>query len=804
MLMLGEWKPKELEPKWQKRWVELGAHSFDPRDSKRPVYSMDTPPPFTSGDFHMGHVLSYAYFDIAARYKRLRGFNVYYPQGWDCQGFPTEVKVEAKYGRKLKPEEFRAKCVEWTDEFIARMRQQMISMGFSPDWRYEYKTMSPEYHRKVQLSLLKMYANGLVYRGEHPVFWCPHCVSAIAKAETEEEQRATELNFVKFASHETKDGYITIATTRPELLHACVAVFVHPDDNRYRKLVGTHAHTPIYDHEVKVLTDPDVDPTFGTGIVMMCTFGDKQDVVWTYRHNLPAIESIDRHGRLLNAGEFTGLKVSEAKAKIIERLKADGLLVKQEKIQQTVKTHDRCKKPIELLASKQWFCKLKGFEEPVKSAARAMRWVPEFTLQYLIDWANYIEWDWVISRDRIFGTPIPFWHCKKCGEIITPPEEKLPVYPITDAPPLPKCPKCGGELEGEKATCDCWVDSSISPLIISKWMEDEDFYNLTFPATLRPQGTEIIRTWCFYTIYRSLMLTGKPPFKELLINGMVLAPDGKKMSKSLGNAIPPDKLIEDYSADAVRQWTALSGAFARDKPFSYKDIQYAKSFIIKLWNASKFVEKSLDGFDREKVKGTGLKFRTVDKWMLSRINRLIKSNTANYDNYDYFAIITSLQDFFWHEFCDFYLEEVKHRLYQADKFGNDSRLATQFTLYVVLLDILKMLAPIMPHAAEEIYDSLYKKSEGDKSLSQSKWPALYEKDIDEKSEKKAELLNKVLAEIRKFKADNKMALNAEIAAAKIRTLEPEMLDDVREELSEAGKMKKIEASQGDFRVEVVR
>ncbi len=801
--MLGNWNPKEIEPRWQKRWVELGAHNFEPRDAKRPVYSIDTPPPFTSGDLHMGHVLSYAYIDIAARYKRLRGFNVFYPQGWDCQGFPTEVKVEAKFGKKLSAAEFRQKCVEWTDEFIAKMRGQMTAMGFSPDWRYEYKTMSPAYHAKVQLSLLKMYENRLVYRAEHPVFWCAHCVSAIAKAETEDVERETELNFIKFISHETKDGFVTIATTRPELLHACVAVFVHPDDARYRKLVGTHVHVPIYDRAVEVLTDPEVDPTFGTGIVMMCTFGDKQDVVWTYRHRLPVVESMDRHGRLLNAGEFTGLKAAEAKAKILERLKSGGILVKQEKLKQTVKTHDRCGKPVELLTSKQWFCKLKGFEEAIKSAGHAMKWVPDFTLQYLVDWANFIEWDWVISRDRIFGTPLPFWSCRKCGEVVTADEKKLPVNPITDPPPCPKCPKCGGELEGEKATCDCWVDSSISPLIVTKWLDDEDFYNRTFPTTLRPQGTEIIRTWAFYTIYRSLMLTGKPPFKEVLINGMVLATDGKKMSKSLGNVIPPDKLIEEYSADAVRQWSALSGAFARDKPFSYKDIQYAKSFILKLWNASKFVEKSLEGFERRKTKGTSLKFRTVDRWMLSRINRLIKENTKNYDDYNYFAVITSLQDFFWHEFCDFYLEEVKHRLYQSEKFGEESKKAAQFTLYVTLLDIVKMLEPILPHTTEEIYDSIYKAHEGDKSLAQSKWPALYEKDIDEKAEKKAVLLNQVLTEIRKFKAENKMALNAEISAVKVRTLEPELLADVKEEIAEAGKAKKIETSQGDFRVEVV-
>ncbi|VVC72132.1 Isoleucine--tRNA ligase [uncultured archaeon] len=800
--MLGDWKPKEIEGKWQKKWVEEGAHEFHPEDAKKPVFSLDTPPPFTSGDLHMGHVLSYAYFDFAARYKRMKGFNVYYPQGWDCQGFPTEMKVEAKFGKKLPPEEFRAKCVEWTEEFIARMKKQMISVGFSPDWRHEYKTMSRDYHKKVQLSLLKMHANGLVYRGEHPVFWCPHCASAIAKAETEEENRSADLNYLKFETDATKEGFITIATTRPELLHACVAVFVNPDDARYKELVGKIVTVPVYGQKVTVLTDPDVDPAFGTGIVMMCTFGDKQDVVWTYRHNLPIIASMDVYGRLLNSGEFLGLMLSDAKVKVLERLKECGALVKQEKIQQTVKIHDRCKKPIELIASKQWFCKIKGFEESIKNAARGMKWVPEFTLQYLIDWANYVEWDWVISRDRVFGTPLPFWHCAKCGWIVTPSEDSLPVYPTKDKPPAEKCPKCNGELVGEKATCDCWVDSSISPLIVSKWMEDEKFYSLTYPATLRPQGTEIIRTWAFYTIYRCLMLTGKPPWKELLINGMVLAPDGKKMSKSLGNVIPPDKLVEEYSADAVRQWAALSGAFARDKPFSFKDIKYCKSFILKVWNASKLVEKSLEGFDPAKVDKKNLKLRAVDRWMLSRMSELVRANTANYDNYDYFAIITSLQDFFWHEFCDYYLEEVKHRLYQPEKFGEESKLAAQYSLYVVLLDVLKMLFPVMPHTSEEIYQEVYREKEKGSLLAKAAWPQVSKEGKDEEAEKAAKLLNSILSEIRRFKADKKMALNADVACVKVSAPEEKLVSLIEEEIREAGKAKQVQVCKGEFKVEV--
>mgnify|MGYP005848942325 CR=1 FL=1 len=802
--MLGTYDPKGIEPKWQRRWEELGIHRFDERDVKRPIYSIDSPPPFTSGDLHMGHVLSYAYFDFAARYRRMAGFNVFYPQGWDCQGFPTEVKVEAKYGRRLRPEEFRKRCVEWTEEYIKRMRGQMVAMGFSPDWRYEYKTMAPEYHRKVQLSLLRMYENGLVYRAEHPVFWCTHCASAIAKAETEEYERSTELNFIIFATDATHEKHITIATTRPELLHACVAIFVNPNDDRYRELVGKTARVPLYGREVKIMADPDVDPTFGTGIVMMCTFGDKQDVVWTYRHGLEPVRAMDEHGRLLNAGEFTGKSVEEAKKEIIEKLRAEGLVVKQEKLVQRVKIHDRCSRPIELMLSKQWFIRLKGFEESVKAAARAMRWIPEFTLQYLIDWANYIEWDWVISRDRIFGTPLPFWNCRKCGEIVTPSESQLPVYPQTDPAPLPACPKCGGELEGEKATCDCWVDSSISPLIISGWPENEGLHALIYPATLRPQGTEIIRTWAFYTIYRCLQLTGKPPFKEVLINGMVLAPDGKKMSKSLGNVISPDRLLEQYGADAIRQWVALSGALAKDRPFSYKDIQHARLFLNKLWNAGKFVEKALEGFDMKGVREAELKLRPVDRWMLSRISRLVRQNTEGYDNYDYFAVITSLHEFFWHEFCDFYLEEVKHRLYQPEKYGAESKRAAQFTLYTVMLETLRMLAPIAPHICEELHQELFAKSEGRRSICAGPWPKCVEKRIDADAEKSGELLKAVLAEVRKFKAGNRLPLNADVSLVRIRTPEPERVEQIREELEAAGRARKIEVSRGDFKVEVQR
>ncbi|MEM3400111.1 MAG: valine--tRNA ligase [Candidatus Micrarchaeia archaeon] len=772
---------KKIEKKWQELWEKLEIHRFD-EDNPNRIYSIDSPPPFTSGDLHMGHVLSYAYFDFVARYKRLRGFNVYYPQGWDCQGFPTEVKVEEKYGKNMPREQFLKYCHEWTERYIERMRGQMKALGFSPDWRYEYKTMSPEYHKVVQYSLLKMYDMGLLYVAEHPVFWCPRCGSAIAKAETDEVERKTYLNYIIF----TVDGEnITIATTRPELLHACVAVFVHPQDERYKHLVGKQAKTPL-GAVVPIKADADVDMEFGTGIVMVCTFGDKSDVVWAYRHKLPIIKAVDENGKLLNAGEFTGLTLDEARKKIMEHIKAKGLFVKRDEIGQVVKVHDRCKTPVEFIMSREWFAKLKGFEEDIKNAAKSMRWVPEFTIQYLYDWADYIEWDWVISRDRIFGTPLPFWYCGKCG-IIPASYEELPVNPALQKK---KCPKCGGETRGEEKVCDCWIDSSITPLIISSWPYDEKRFSKLYPSTLRPQGTEIIRTWAFYTIYRCLVLTGKPPFVELLLNGNVLAPDGKKMSKSLGNIIAPDELLEKYSADAIRQWAALSGALARDRPFIYKDIQFAQNFMNKLWNASRFIW-SLTGDFKD---GEEYEYNFADRWIISRCNRLVAECTEAYENFNFHAAITKMHEFFWHEFCDYYIESVKHRLYQPEVYGEKSRRGAQRALRETLEKFLKLLAPIAPHISEEIYDNIFGK---EKSIFLSGWPEAGE--IDEEAEKKAELFNKIISEVRNYKARNKMPLNNEVAHAEI-TVDGN-IDEIKAEIKAVGRIREISVKSGEFKIE---
>ncbi|MGB9577136.1 MAG: valine--tRNA ligase [Candidatus Micrarchaeia archaeon] len=791
--MLGQLDCRALEEKWASKWEQLKLYAFDESDAKKPIFSIDTPPPFPTGEFHTGSTLNWCYIDFVARFRRMRGFNVFFPQGWDCHGFPTEVKVEKKYG-KLPREEFRKRCLEWSHEMVASIKTQMKQMGFSIDWSREYYTLNKEYYSAVQYSLIEMFRKNQVYHQKHPVLWCPSCESAIAKAETEEVERETLLNFLKFKCSAAPSGVLLIATTRPELLHACVAVLVHPEDERFKALVGGKCVTPLFGKEVPILADPDVDSSFGTGAVMVCTFGDKTDVVWAYRHKLPIIDFMDERGLLVNAGAYDGMPLAKARAKILEDLQAAGLLEKQEKLKQTIKIHDRCKKPIELLNSLQWFIRLKGFEETVKKAAHSMRWVPDRARQLLMDWVNGLEWDWCISRQRVFGIPIPFWYCEKCGEVYAPKESQLPVDPTKDEPPVKKC-RCGGALKGETSICDGWVDSSITPLFVAGWPENKELMQKIYPSSLRPQGTDIIRTWAFYTIHRCTLLTGVPPFKEVLVNGMVCGEDGKKMSKSLGNYVEAKDVIARTSVDALRQWAALSGSTGNDNSFFWKDVNYAQSFLNKYWNACKFVEKALEGFDEKQAKSAPL--RLTDRWILSRLNETIGKCTKFMEDYDFYSAITLLHSFFWHEFCDFYLEDVKHRIY-VSRDGREpdakSKLAAQRCLYEVTLKTTKMLAPFAAFTAEEVYQQLFAARDGARSVHLTDWPVAEEEYLNKNAENIVGVLHSLLSKIRKFKASNSLALNEELSSATVSASELLLkeLEEVEEELRVVGKLKNVE------------
>ncbi|MDM7935152.1 MAG: valine--tRNA ligase, partial [Methanothrix sp.] len=576
-----EYNFAEVEERWVRSW-DGSIYHFD-WESSRPQYIIDTPPPYPTGNFHIGNALNWCYIDFVARYKRMRGYNVMFPQGWDCHGLPTEVKVEEIYQitkNQVSREEFRRLCERLTEEAIERFHRSMERLGLSIDWSNEYVTMRPEYYVKTQRSFVQMYRKGLIYREDHPVNWCPRCGTAIAFAEVEYDARTTTLNYLRFPAGE---GYVEIATTRPELLPACVAVAVNPEDGRYRRYIGGEVRVPLFDYPVPVFADRAVDPSFGTGIVMICTFGDRQDVRWWMEHGLPLRQAIDREGRLREiAGPYAGLPIEEAKRRIIDDLKEKGILYLQEPLEQNVGLCWRCKTPIEILSGQQWFVRIDP--ERIKRTAEEIEWIPPHMQIRLKNWADSVEWDWCISRQRIFATPIPVWYCSSCGEVLVAEEEWLPLDPTRTPPPV-RC-RCGSDqFTPEQDVLDTWMDSSISALAVAGWPERRD---LRMPTQLRPQGHDIIRTWAFYTILRTVALVGVRPWETILVNGMALGEDGHKMSKSLNNFIRPEEVFSSHGADALRQWAAIGGSPGNDIMFQWKEITAAGRFQQKLWSIYRF------------------------------------------------------------------------------------------------------------------------------------------------------------------------------------------------------------------------
>lgn len=765
------------ESEWQDKWQESDIYKFN-GEGTQPQYIIDTPPPYPTGSIHMGHVLNWLYMDIIARYKRMQGFDVLFPQGWDCHGLPTEVKVEETHGIKksdVTREKFRQMCIELTQANIAQMKAQMRSLGFSQDWSQEFVTMTPEYKRKTQLSFLKMYDQGLIYQAVHPVNWCPRCETAIAFAEVEYHKNETFLNYLDFLEVDG-EAKVPIATTRPELLSACVAVTVHPQDERYQNLLGKYLEVPLYGHKVKVISDEDVDPEFGTGAVMICTFGDKTDVSWVNRYGLDVIEAIDEKGIMMEvAGKYSGCTIDECKEKIIADLKSRGELKKQEKVDQNVGLCWRCKTPIEILVKKQWFVAVKQLTRIIEDTANIMDWTPEYMKTRLINWTGSMDWDWCISRQRIFATPTPVWYCKKCGKVKLPDESDLPVDPTQDLP-KDKC-DCGStEFVGETDVLDTWMDSSITPMVIAGW-PSSDFQKL-YPSNLRQQGHDIIRTWAFYTILRCKALTGEKPFKEVVVNGMVFGDDGHKMSKSRGNVIAPEEVMEKYGADALRLWAANSVP-GSDVPFAWKDVKHSYKFLRKFWNAFRFIRMHLADFQLEDEKEILSWLKPLDKWILSRLNHLVKKVTGSMEKYNFAQAKTNIQTFIWNDFCDEYIEAVKYRLYTNSDVEEESKsqTAAKYTLKTVISTSLKLLSPFTPHFTEEIYQYL---DDENLSIHKTDWPTVQEKLLDKGAERLGELGVKIIGDIRRFKSASGMPLNAQLKSTTIYSEDDQLLSQLDE------------------------
>lgn len=748
---------QEEEPKLQTFWEDKEVFKFNPI-SKKPIYSIDTPPPTVSGAMHIGHAFSYAQQDFIVRYKRMKGFNVFYPFGTDNNGLATERLVEKMNkvkSKKMEREDFRKLCIKTLSKLIPEYIQDWKRIGTSCDFDLCYSTIDDHAIKISQRSFLNLYKEGREYRKEAPTMWCPQCQTAIAQVELEDRELKSQFNDIIFKGENNED--LIIATTRPELLPSCVAVFAHPDDERYKNLFGKKAKVPLFNRKVPIMEDARADPEKGTGLVMCCTFGDQTDIEWYKAHKLPLIMSITEDGKMnKNAGKYEGLPIKEARKLIIEELKENKLLIKEEKITHPVNVHERCGTEVEILNTKQWFIKYLDLKDHFFECGKQMRWYPEHMRVRLDHWIKGLQWDWCISRQRFFGIPFPVWYCKDCGEVIVANEKDLPVDPLTDKPKN-KC-KCGcNDFIPEKDVMDTWATSSLSPQLAVELMKGSAVYKKLFPMDLRPQAHDIITFWLFNTMVKSQLHEKVNPWKNIMISGFALDPHGKKMSKSKGNVVKPQDVIEKYGADAMRFWAAGS-KLGEDLPYQEKDIVTGKKMVTKLWNASKFVLMHLEDYKEGKVE-----LELMDKWLISKLNRLITESTDSFEEYEYARTKSHTELFFWQTFCDNYLEIVKDRLYNPDRRGDSQRKAAQTTLYTGLLTVLKLMAPIMPYITEAVYQQHFSAKEKCDSIHISKWPEPDVKLIDEEIDRIGDLVIEIIANVRKQKSEKKLSLKTELS-----------------------------------------
>ena len=763
---------KKIEEKWQKKWEEEGIYHFDEK-SEKPTFSIDTPPPYASGDLHVGHVKNFTEMDAIARYKRMKGFNVFFPVGVDDNGLPTEKYVEKNLGitkDSVSRDEFVKKCLEVADEMYNRVMNTFKRVGISIDTNYSYRTIKDKAVYVAQKSFVELYKKGLLERKVEPTLWCPYHQTALAQAVVEDKEKETFLNYLKFKVKETGE-ILEIATTRPELLPSCVAVFVNPADEKRKHLIGKHAVVPLYNFEVPIIADEDVDLEFGTGAVMVCTFGDSKDVEWWKKHKLPLKVSINKDGTMKEiAGKYAGMKIEEARKAIIEDLKKEGILFDQEKIKQTVGTCWRCHTPIEYIPTEQWFIKIVDHKDDLIEAGKKINWNPKFYEKRYEDWVKNLKWDWCISRQRYYGVPFPVWYCKDCGHIIVADENELPIDPLKTKPA--KCPKCGStNIVPETDVMDTWMTSSMTPVIPYGW--DENLLKKLYPMSLRAQSHDIIRTWAFYTIVKGLYHFNQIPWSNVLITGFVYAAKGVEMHKSLGTGIDPHEKMDKYGVDAVRYWTTTSG-LGEDLIYNEQDLIRGKKIINKLWNAARFISMHMEDVKEPKL-------REVDKWILTKLNETIEKATEYFDKFEVSKARKVTENFFMHDFCDNYLEMIKWRVY-----NNVDESGAKYTIYHVLKNVLKLFAPIMPYVTEEIYRELYE----DKTIHLSNWP-------EAKWDFGVKLpIDEILYAGRKAKAEKNLSVGAKVNKIKIHgpKISEEVVEDIKNTLR-ANEIEYIESNE---------
>lgn len=763
----------------QDLWKSNTTYAFTPNEQKK-VFSIDTPPPTVSGSLHIGHIFSYTHADLIARYKRMKGYNVFYPMGFDDNGLPTERFVEKKNNTKaylLKRSDFTQLCLKETVDVEKLFETLWRSIGLSIDWTKLYSTISDDVRKTSQYSFIDLYNKNLIYRKQEPSLYCTTCRTSVAQAELDSVELASQFNDIAFTDDDGQRHII--ATTRPELLPACVAVFFHPEDERYRHLAGTFMTTPVFEKKVKVIADDKVDPTKGTGLVMCCTFGDQTDILWYKKHHLTFIQAIGLDGKWTEqTGPLAGLNAHDARKKIIELLQETGTLIGQKSITHNVSTHERCKQEIEYLILTQWFVKILEHKQTFLDLADKIEWKPEFMKARYRDWVQNLNWDWCISRQRYFGIPFPVWHCAACNHVILAEPQWLPIDPQEQAYPGKICPKCSSDqITPDTDVMDTWNTSSLTPQINLHW-PDASPDKLSFPMSMRPQAHDIIRTWAFYTIVKAYYHHGVIPWENIVMSGHVLA--GKeKISKSKENSkTSPEALLAQFPADAIRYWAA-NGKLGTDTLFSENQIKIGQRLLTKLWNALRFCADHIDAHvQHNQGADVGTMVTQGDQlqqWIMHELSMTYKTYQQHFDAYEYHAALECAEKFFWSVFCDNYLELVKDQMFTPEKYNPTVIKTTQATLYEISFALIQMFAPFIPHITETLYQLLFKQTEGATSIHLAIFDtARFDYSFPASSTTVQTLLT-IVAAVRKLKSENQRSLKADLQTLTIYTNNKELV-----------------------------
>ncbi|MFI7541037.1 valine--tRNA ligase [Actinoplanes sp. NPDC049599] len=808
-----------LEEKWARRWQEEGTYTFDRSKARADVYAIDTPPPTVSGELHMGHVFSYTHTDTVARFQRMRGKAVFYPMGWDDNGLPTERRVQNVYGVYCDPSlpydpqwqppatppkqalpvsrrNFVELCNRLTVEDEKVFEALWRRLGLSVDWAMTYTTIGSRAQTVSQRAFLDNLARGEAYTSEAPTLWDVGFRTAVAQAEIEDRERAGAYHRLRFHG---PDGPVEVDTTRPELLPACVALVTHPD----HPLVGRSARTPLFDVEVPVYAHPLAEADKGTGVAMVCTFGDLTDVIWWRDLDLATRVVLGRDGRFLpdrpagvpagSYAQFAGLTVNAARREMVRLLTETGdLLGEPRPISHPVKFYERGDSPLEIVTSRQWFLRNGGRDQELRDGllarGRELAWVPPHMQHRYDHWVNGLTGDWLVSRQRFFGVPVPVWYRlddagePDYGQLLIPDVSALPVDPSSECPPgfTEQQRDVPGGFTADPDVMDTWATSSLTPQIVGGWGDDHDLFDRVFPMDLRPQGQEIIRTWLFYSIVRSHLAQGTLPWRTAVLSGWILDPDRKKMSKSKGNVVTPMDLLVQNGADAVRYWAA-NGRPGADLAFDPAQIKVGRRLATKLLNASRFA-LGLGAADALRRPVTA----ELDRAVLARLAEVVEAATAAFEAYDHTTALQVSEAFFW-TFCDDYIELVKDRAYAEGPGGDSARAALAAGLSV----LVRLFAPFLPYATEEIW-SWWRYG----SVHTSTWPTKYEltRVAPDGDATLLDLAGDALRQVRRAKSDRKLSMKAEVPLAE--ALGPaavlERLARVEDDLKAAGRIGKLD------------